>query len=677
MPVEAALPLLAVPALAVAVAARPGLPRRLAGGCAVALLAGAVVVLEIRFLTGDIGNALVFRHAGGDQPWPLRLAGLWASDQGTLLLMALLLAGMGARWSAGEGWAGRGAQVLALAFAIGTVMWNPFDATPAEALNGPRPRHNSHLASPWMAIHPPLLLAALALIIAPAGAACQALARPGQGQWSDLAGGCVRTAWIILGASLAAGMWWAYQDFTFGQFWHWDPAQTAIFAVWMVLTAQIHTHEAHRRSRGLRFAVLHPLLGLAAAILALATMAVIRLPMLASSHRYVGDTSAPLLAGLAAVLAGAAAMAAWRRPATPAAQPRDALDMAVALMVGCAAIAVLHLGHALIAALLDLPRPDSLKPFLDMLLRWAAPDEAKALRQAFAQWEPDPVAINLWLLPPVAVLALAGGHALLPRHRRPATAAAILAVGLTIALDPVTASFGGDGITAAGTVAHLAWIGGLWAALAYLGLACAVRLATALRDRQARPALTASLHLGMAVGLASLLAATVFDSVSQRIIRWPEQAATLVALPDGQSVGIFPPTANTPSAARAVWRLERDGIEVERAEGLVHVRDDVPFPPGLRGSQRMVCEILDYRYARHISGGGHMIDPFIHRGLWRDVQVWLPALESGEPHDLPVVVKTFPLVSWMWGGLAAALLSALAMAALAMAALGGRSGRRA
>ncbi|EME67538.1 cytochrome c-type biogenesis protein CcmF [Paramagnetospirillum caucaseum] len=252
----------------------------------------------------------------------------------------------------------------------------------------------------------------------------------------------------------------------------------------------------------------------------------------------------------------------------------------------------------------------------------------------------------------------------MPRYRRPATAAALLAVALAILLDPVSVRFDGAGITAAGTIGQLDWIGGLWAALAYLGLASAVRLAAASRERQPRSALAAGLHLGIAVALASLLAATVFDGVTQTIIRWPEQAATLVALPDGQSVGIFPPAAGAPATARAVWRLERGGVEVERAEGLVHVRDDTPFPAGLRGSQRMVCEILDYRYARHISKGGHMIDPFIHRGLWRDVQVWLPAMDAGEPHDLPVVVKTFPLVSWLWGGLALTLAAAVAMTVL-------------
>jgi cytochrome c-type biogenesis protein CcmF len=75
-----------------------------------------------------------------------------------------------------------------------------------------------------------------------------------------------------------------------------------------------------------------------------------------------------------------------------------------------------------------------------------------------------------------------------------------------------------------------------------------------------------------------------------------------------------------------------------------------------------MCEILDYRYARHASDAGQMIHPFIHRGAWRDVQVWLPAVEYGTASagaasvrratEVPLVLKVYPLMSWLWVGLA-------------------------
>jgi hypothetical protein len=81
-----------------------------------------------------------------------------------------------------------------------------------------------------------------------------------------------------------------------------------------------------------------------------------------------------------------------------------------------------------------------------------------------------------------------------------------------------------------------------------------------------------------------------------------------------------------------------------------------------------MCEILDYRYARTVSGARQMIDPFLYRGLWRDVQIWLPAIkyEAGEgpldalraPSTVPVVLKIFPMMSWMWLGLALTLIAA-------------------
>ncbi|CAA7612309.1 cytochrome c biogenesis protein CcsA [Magnetospirillum sp. SS-4] len=615
-------------------------------------LSGAAMLLAVQFLTGDIGNALVFRHAAHGQPWPLRLAGLWASDQGTLLLLALLLSWAGVSWCRRDGWAGPGALLLALCLALGAVAWNPFEATPAEALVGPAPRHNSHLANPWMLIHPPLTLAALALLLAPAGAALEALFRPDARSWSPLDGGGSRIAWIVLSASLASGMWWAYQDVSFGQFWHWDPVQTAIFAVWLVLTAQLHAAPAHGR-----FVLARPLLALAAAILALVAMTVVRLPQLASSHRYVGDTSAPLLAGMALVLTLAGVAALIRRPATPAGR-RDMLDAAIVLMLLCAAIALAHLGHALLAEASRLPRPDRLKPFLDMLLRWATPAEAEELRRAFARWEPDPVAINAWLLPPAIALFLAGGHVLLPwGQRRAASLTALAAVALTVILDPVSGAFEGGGSTAAGTLDQLDHIGGLWAALAYFGLASLVRLATALREGEARPALVGGLHLGLAVALASFLAATVFDRVAQQSFRWPDQAGAPLRLPDGQSIAVSPDDAGL----RVTWRLDRDGVEIERSEGAIHILDPAPVPAGLKGAQRLACEILDYRYARQVSAT-RAVDPFIHRGLWRDVQVWIPAVDDTLSTGLPVVVRTFPLVSWLWGGLGLALLSAAGLA---------------
>ncbi len=100
-----------------------------------------------------------------------------------------------------------------------------------------------------------------------------------------------RLGWLILSLGLASGMRWAYEDFTFGQIWHGDPVQTSVFMVWALATAHLHALRRYRPDGS--FALTHPLLGLMTGGAALLSMAVTRSPVLASSHRYVGETSLP------------------------------------------------------------------------------------------------------------------------------------------------------------------------------------------------------------------------------------------------------------------------------------------------------------------------------------------------------------------------------------------------
>ena len=133
--------------------------------------------------------------------------------------------------------------------------------------------------------------------------------------------------------------------------------------------------------------------------------------------------------------------------------------------------------------------------------------------------------------------------------------------------------------------------------------------------------------------------------------------------------------------ARASWTLSREGRVLEEASGRTVYRDTRSPAPDDPGPVRLMCEIIDYRYARFVSDGRQRIDPFIHRGLWRDVQVWVPIADAtifGEPSGrptrqasdrdvarqssrVPIVVKVYPLMSWVWIGLALAISGMLAL----------------
>lgn len=92
--------------------------------------------------------------------------------------------------------------------------------------------------------------------------------------------------------------------------------------------------------------------------------------------------------------------------------------------------------------------------------------------------------------------------------------------------------------------------------------------------------------------------------------------------------------------------------------------------PESAGPVRQLCQILDYRYARYVSTPAYIVDPFIHRGLLEDTQLWVsPVYDNSEtdgnrridPVRATVVIRTFPLMSWLWVGLFVLLTAALVL----------------
>jgi cytochrome c-type biogenesis protein CcmF len=414
-------------------------------------------------------------------------------------------------------------------------------------------------------------------------------------------------------------------------------------------------------------------------------MAITRSPTLASSHRYVGDSSLPLLLTLAGALT---ALTLWalvqglmrsRARAPRPAEPTALLMVAIGGLLAAAAIGAWHIGQAYLGAWLGWPRPENLKPFFETLARWAGPAEIAALRTAFAQWDVDRYAMNAALVPVLLALTLAGGHYFAPvSHRlgRWLLTAGVLALALLVAfvLQPAGALFAGTGMTSSATVAILPWLDALAVAACYLLLAAVAASFRGPAGWRARlwtyrlP--VAVIHAGLVVALVAGTAATVFDSYTQRMVAYPEDFGAPIRFPDGFALsvaleenGAHADGGRGPgfrSIGQVAWRLERDGRTIDAATGHAVYRDDRPPAAGEHGPVRLMCEILDYRYARYASEAGQMIHPFIHRGPWRDVQVWLPAVAHGEAADgaapargaVPLVLKVYPLMSWLWVGLA-------------------------
>lgn len=640
------------------------------------LLAASLIALVGHLLQDDFGYRLVWLYSGEALPAWLKASALWASEEGTLLLLAASLAIAARSTAPAYGWQSMGLVALAMLFAIGALIWSPFAPAPAEAAMQPGGRGlNAHLASVWMALHPPFVLLAYVFILVPAGTALQALVQ-GEGMLRQAASKQLRLGWLLLSIGFAFGMAWSYEDATYGQLWHWDPVQTSVFAVWAFATAALHGLRLYT-PRG-PFPRSVPVAVLLAGAAAFVAMAVTRSQTLASSHRYIGDTAQPLFVIAAAVMLLVTVWGWWlSRRRSRRLLRGEALwlrRLAMVLFSGMAVVALAAVAQAYLAAWLEWPRPPDTKPFFDTVRRWGS-DE---LLHAFARWEVDPYTMNRWLAPPAALCALLAGYAFLgalPRRlaRLLTVAAAFGLVLLAELWAPLSRYYEGAGMTSSHTIGAFFWLDLLTGTLLWLIGCAGFSVLRGWRRGRSYLAAVSMLHLGVAVALGAFLAATVLDRYSHRSIRYPHDFGSPQPLADGYRLTLTeqPLVGPIEDGVRSTAYLARTGVTLEvggedepLTQGVTQIRDAADAPLVSLGAMRQLCEILDYRYARAAGSASRHLDPVIHRGLWRDVQVWVPApplapqqpLERGPiPGGMTVVVKTFPLVTWLWLGLAAGL----------------------
>ncbi|MGI9333734.1 MAG: hypothetical protein ACR2RL_11340, partial [Gammaproteobacteria bacterium] len=124
----------------------------------------SVIAIAAHLLGDDFAYRYVWLYSAVELPWYLKLSNVWGGDEGTLALMAALIMLGAARALRYRGWAFPGAALLGAAFAAGAGVWSPFEATPAADLARLDAQGiNAHLATVWMAIHPPLIFVAFAL----------------------------------------------------------------------------------------------------------------------------------------------------------------------------------------------------------------------------------------------------------------------------------------------------------------------------------------------------------------------------------------------------------------------------------------------------------------------------------------------------------------------------------
>ncbi|MFH1816045.1 MAG: cytochrome c biogenesis protein CcsA [Pseudomonadota bacterium] len=664
---------------------RRGALLRVAAG----LLWGALIALAVLLLGDRFDVRYVWIYSGAELPLHLKLANLWGGDEGTTLLLAAFLATLAARGAAQRSQRIDIAALLAAWYALTAAWLGPFAATPVDWLQKSASQGmNAHLMNIWMLVHAPLILAAYAWTLSLAAPALAALAGH-DARWPGSALMHARRAWALLTAGIGFGMVWAFEDAMYGQVWHWDPVQTAVFAVWCLLAAHLHGAGGWRAGRTMWRWV--PFAALAAAALTAVAMGVTRNEVLASSHRYVGASTWAAHMTLAALLS-VAGLAAWRhglRAVRPLPNAKR-LNLAawglratqlIFVFIGLAAVA--HLAWAFYASARGLPRPDDLKPFFETLRNWARGSELPALRAAFAQWDVDGYGLARLLLLPMVAAGLIGGwffaRRLSARLGWITLAVAMLLCAVVFVRGGLLANgYAGSGVLSQQIVAVLPRIDAALIAGAYLALGCAVwSVHGAWRTRR-----TAGyqlplglLHLGAVIALWGGLLATALNGYSQHLIDidgdWQRAHQGYAVRVTGLDVDRAPDGGRTQGSGsfRALAQIEIATPEQGVLQGQTLYRDARSAIAGYAGPVRQICEILDYRYARYADQPGYVLHPFIDRGWARDLQLWVAtssavaALEGGpQAAQAVVVLRVLPFASLLWIGLTLTSLGALWLA---------------
>lgn len=520
-------------------------------------VAFAFAALMIAFVTSDFSVANVAQNSHTAKPLLYKIAGVWGSHDGSMLLWCLALTGFGAVIALGGD--GLPAKLKATAVATQGVLgalflaYAVFASNPLMRLANPPVEGaslNPILQDPFLAIHPPFLyagyvgmsvvysLAVAALIEGRVDAAWARWVRP----WA-------LASWSLLTVGITLGSFWAYYELGWGGWWAWDPVENASFMPWLAATALLHSAVVTEKRGALTAWTVF--LALMAFTFSMLGAFLVRSGVLMSVHAFaVNPRRGMLLLAILGVAAGSGfGLFAWRAPGLPSGGLFASVSRETALVVNnlflSAAAATVLLGtlyplirQALTGDMASFGPPYYLLTFVPLmaalllilpvgpLLAWKRADLGAAVRR-------------LWL---AALLALAAGALVLVLdHPQKIAAAAGVALGAWLV---------------AGSLAELA-------DRARLGRAAP---GEALRRLRGLPRGAWGMTLAH-IGVGVFVMGACFETA------WRVEAAKVMSVGDSLPLGAYQLTlqdvgpADGPnfSAERALVSVTRDGREVCRA----------------------------------------------------------------------------------------------------------------
>jgi cytochrome c-type biogenesis protein CcmF len=285
------------------------------------LLTACVVIIEIAFAGDDFSFNIVQQHSSIETPSGYKLAAMWSSQEGSLLLWAFVLsiAASAALYATRNRlrdlvpWA-TAVMMAVAAFFTGLMLFapdvDPFAKAPTQMGAAPADGIglNPLLQHPSMMIHPPMLYSGYVAFTVPFAFAIGALVtRRLDAEWIRATRRFALIAWAFLGFGLLLGARWSYTELGWGGYWAWDPVENAALMPWLLGTAFLHSIMVQEKRGMLK--VWNATLIVGTFSMALLGTFLVRSGVLQSIHAFGDNTVGPYILGLiGVVLVGSTAL---------------------------------------------------------------------------------------------------------------------------------------------------------------------------------------------------------------------------------------------------------------------------------------------------------------------------------------------------------------------------------
>jgi cytochrome c-type biogenesis protein CcmF len=566
-----------------------------------ALLTLCVVLIEVSFLNDDFSLKVVQQHSSIETPTFYKLAAMWSSQEGSLLLWAWVLSI--ASSLALLATRGRLREVVPYATAVmagvaafftGLMLFaggvNPFatlSPAPADGVG-----LNPLLQHPSMMIHPPMLYSGYVALTVPFAFAIGALVtRRLDAAWIRSTRRFALIAWAFLGLGLLLGARWSYTELGWGGYWAWDPVENAALMPWLMCTAFLHSVMVQERRGMLK--VWNASLIVASFSLALLGTFLVRSGVLQSIHSFGESTVGPYILGLiAVVLIGSTALIVSRLDDLRSPKRIDSLASREAVFL---------VNNLLLVALVAVIFWGTFFPLISELFT----GEKSSLAAPWFDRYTTPLAIGLVLFTGIGPL-LAWRRISWDSARRvflaPAIAGAAVALGLALLTDAARRpwalalfAFAAFALTGLG---QEFWRGARARRSLRGGSLPAALVAVVSRNRRRYGGYV--VHIGVAVLLIGVAASSSFQTKQDLRLR-PGQSAAV----DGYAVTYVRPTAKVDRLAFTAGAVER--VEKGGTTFFLHPTRRFYRPTGVEGST-----IADY------FGGESDSDIGLEAGFARD-----------------------------------------------------------